>query len=229
MISGTTATQGETADADTRHAPAVALDEIMNDRRPHGASRIVATRRDPDRDATPLLEPVRHVRHDRPERARTSNPDHDVREDQHPDVRRIARGKEADGGQHRSGQRRKHDAVPVGEVAEGQRVFGENRVQEAMGKWPPLRAEHPDLELHLIGPLQTNKVKEAVSLFDVIHSVDRPNVATALVRKSRGREDGRALCRDQHWAEPQKAGVLPEEADAFVQSAATASACRSRA
>src|SRR5215210_2894766 len=74
------------------------------------------------------------------------------------------------------------DAIePV--IAAGQRVFGENRVQEAKGKWPPLKAAHPDLTLHLIGPLQSNKTKEAVALFDAIHSVDRPRLCEALQKE----------------------------------------------
>src|SRR5215468_3281323 len=74
------------------------------------------------------------------------------------------------------------DAIaPV--ISAGQHVFGENRVQEAKGKWPALRAAHPSLELHLIGPLQSNKAKEAVALFDAIHSVDRPSIAEALAKE----------------------------------------------
>src|SRR6185437_4549336 len=68
-------------------------------------------------------------------------------------------------------------------IAAGQRVFGENRVQEAKAKWPPLRAAHPDIALHLIGPLQSNKAKEAVALFDAIHAVDRPSIAEALAKE----------------------------------------------
>src|SRR2546421_12242906 len=68
-------------------------------------------------------------------------------------------------------------------IAAGQRVFGENRVQEAKAKWPSLRAQFPDLELHLVGPLQSNKAKEAVALFDAIHSVDRPSIAQALAKE----------------------------------------------
>ncbi|MEZ5926249.1 MAG: YggS family pyridoxal phosphate-dependent enzyme [Hyphomicrobiaceae bacterium] len=109
-----------------------------------------------------------------------------------------------------------HDILPV--IEAGQRVFGENRVQEAKAKWPDLKARYPDLELHLIGPLQTNKVKEAVALFDVIESVDRPKVAAALAKEMR--TTGRSLrCFVQvnTGAEPQKAGVLPEETAAFVE------------
>jgi PLP dependent protein len=76
-----------------------------------------------------------------------------------------------------------HDAAAIQPLIDaGQRVFGENRVQEAQGKWPALRAAHPDIELHLIGQLQSNKAEEAVALFDVIHSLDRPSLLTALAR-----------------------------------------------
>src|SRR5947209_4919139 len=68
-------------------------------------------------------------------------------------------------------------------IAEGQRVFGENRVQEAKEKWPALRARHSGIELHLVGPLQSNKARDAVALFDAIHSVDRPNLAEALAKE----------------------------------------------
>ncbi|MGF1500541.1 MAG: YggS family pyridoxal phosphate-dependent enzyme [Paracoccaceae bacterium] len=102
-------------------------------------------------------------------------------------------------------------------LAAGHRVFGENRVQEAAGKWPDFRARYPDLELHLIGPLQTNKVRQAVELFDVIQSVDRPKLAQKLADVFA--ETGRALpCYIQvnTGEEAQKAGVLPGETDAFV-------------
>src|ERR1051325_3626887 len=109
------------------------------------------------------------------------------------------------------------DAIaPV--IAAGQRVFGENRVQEAKAKWPALRAAHPGLELHLIGPLQSNKAKEAVALFDAIHSVDRSSLCAALAKEI-GRQ-GRApllLVEINTGAEPQKAGVLPEAADVFLR------------
>ncbi len=107
------------------------------------------------------------------------------------------------------------DILPV--IEAGQRVFGENRVQEAKGKWPALKERFPDIELHLIGPLQTNKVKEAVALFDVIESVDRPKLASALAAEMA--KTGRRLpCYVQvnTGAEPQKAGVLPKETAAFV-------------
>jgi PLP dependent protein len=99
----------------------------------------------------------------------------------------------------------------------GQRVFGENRVQEAKGKWPALCEEFPGVELHLVGPLQSNKAKEAVALFDVIHTVDRPKIAQALADEIA--KQGRAPClfiEVNTGAEPQKAGVLPENADAFI-------------
>jgi pyridoxal phosphate enzyme (YggS family) len=108
------------------------------------------------------------------------------------------------------------DAVaPV--IAAGQRVFGENRVQEAKAKWPELKARHPDVALHLIGPLQSNKAKDAVALFDAIHSVDRPSLCAALAREID--KQGRApllFAEINTGAEPQKAGILPEAADAFL-------------
>jgi pyridoxal phosphate enzyme (YggS family) len=99
----------------------------------------------------------------------------------------------------------------------GQRVFGENRVQEAERKWPELRQNFPDIELHLIGPLQTNKVREAVALFDVIETLDRPRLAAALARemKASGRTP-KLFVQVNTGLEPQKAGVPPEEADAFI-------------
>ena len=99
----------------------------------------------------------------------------------------------------------------------GQRRFGENRVQEAKAKWPALKERHPDLELHLIGPLQSNKVRDAVQLFDVIHSVDRPKIAAALAEEmKRAGKRPRLLVQVNTGEEPQKAGVLPGETDAFV-------------
>ena len=111
-----------------------------------------------------------------------------------------------------------HDAGTVSSaIAAGQRVFGENRVQEAQAKYPPLRAAHPDLVLHLIGPLQTNKLKEAVALFDVIESVDRPKLADALAREmERSGRRPRCFIQVNTGEEPQKAGVLPAAADAFI-------------
>ena len=102
-------------------------------------------------------------------------------------------------------------------LAAGHRLFGENRVQEAQAKYPALRESFPDLALHLIGPLQTNKVKEAVALFDVIETVDRPRLAEALAREM-GRAGRRPPCLIEvnTGEEPQKSGVLPADADAFV-------------
>ncbi len=103
-------------------------------------------------------------------------------------------------------------------IGAGQRVFGENRVQEAQGKFPALRALHPGLQLHLIGPLQTNKVKEAVALFDVIETLDRPKLARALAEEMA--KQGRRLdCFIQvnTGEELQKAGIGPTETDAFVR------------
>jgi pyridoxal phosphate enzyme (YggS family) len=111
-----------------------------------------------------------------------------------------------------------HGADRVRELlAAGQRVFGENRVQEAEEKFPALRAEYPDLELHLIGPLQTNKAREAVALFDVIQSVDRDRLAATLA-KEMARAGRRPDCFIQvnTGEEPQKAGVLPADLESFV-------------
>ncbi len=111
-----------------------------------------------------------------------------------------------------------HDAWRVEALIEaGQAVFGENRVQEAAGKFPALRARHPGLKLHLIGPLQSNKVKEAVALFDVIETVDRPKLAQALAQEMI-RQGRRLPCFVQvnTGEEPQKAGVTPGGTDAFV-------------
>jgi len=108
------------------------------------------------------------------------------------------------------------DAVrPV--LAAGQRVFGENRVQEAQGKWPALRDEFPGIELHLIGPLQSNKAKEAVALFDVIETVDRDKIAAELAKEMK--KQGKVLrlyVQVNIGSEPQKAGIEPAEAVAFV-------------
>jgi pyridoxal phosphate enzyme (YggS family) len=111
-----------------------------------------------------------------------------------------------------------HGADRVRELLDaGQRVFGENRVQEAEEKFPALKAAYPDLALHLIGPLQTNKAREAVALFDVIQSVDRERLAATLA-KEMTRAGRRPDCYIQvnTGEEPQKAGVLPAELDAFV-------------
>lgn len=102
-------------------------------------------------------------------------------------------------------------------LAAGQRAFGENRVQEAAGKWPALKAETDGLTLHLIGPLQSNKAKEAVALFDVIHTIDRDKIAQAIAEEMTRQERRlRLLVQVNTGAEPQKAGVLPEDADKFV-------------
>ena len=108
------------------------------------------------------------------------------------------------------------DAIrPV--IAAGQTVFGENRVQEAKGKWPALRAEQPGLELHLIGPLQSNKAREAVALFDAIHTIDRDKIAAAIAAEMRSLERPlRLLVQVNTGEEPQKAGLPPQDVDAFV-------------
>jgi pyridoxal phosphate enzyme (YggS family) len=99
----------------------------------------------------------------------------------------------------------------------GQRVFGENRVQEVLAKFPGLRQEFPDIELHLIGPLQTNKVRDAVAHCDVIETVDRPRLAEALAREmERSGRRPACLIEVNTGEEPQKAGVLPADADAFI-------------
>ncbi|HEY1363197.1 MAG TPA: YggS family pyridoxal phosphate-dependent enzyme [Xanthobacteraceae bacterium] len=114
------------------------------------------------------------------------------------------------------------DAIePV--IAAGQRVFGENRVQEAKAKWPALKERHPGIELHLVGPLQSNKTREAVALFDAIHSIDRPSLCEALAKEIA--RQGRApilFVEINTGAEPQKSGVLPQAADAFLRD------CRER-
>jgi PLP dependent protein len=114
------------------------------------------------------------------------------------------------------------DAIePV--ITAGQRVFGENRVQEAKAKWPQLTERYNGLELHLVGPLQSNKAKDAVALFDAIHSVDRTSLAEALAKEI-ARQARRPLLfvEINTGAEPQKAGVLPQDADGFL------AACRDR-
>jgi len=111
------------------------------------------------------------------------------------------------------------DIVPV--IEAGQRVFGENRVQEAKGKWPALIETYPGIELHLIGPLQSNKAKEAVAMFDAIHSVDRASLCEALAKEIE--KAGKAptlFVQINTGAEPQKAGVLPQDADAFIKACA---------
>ncbi|MFV0335999.1 MAG: YggS family pyridoxal phosphate-dependent enzyme [Tropicimonas sp.] len=99
----------------------------------------------------------------------------------------------------------------------GQRIFGENRVQEAQGKWPGLRERFDGVELHLIGPLQGNKARAALELFDVIHTLDRPKLANTLARLAQ--ETGRCpplFVQVNTGEEPQKAGILPADADAFI-------------
>src|SRR5262245_3632725 len=99
----------------------------------------------------------------------------------------------------------------------GQRVFGENRVQEAKAKWPPLLSKHKGVGLHLVGSLQSNKAKEAVALFDAIHSVDRVSLCEALGKEIGKQQRQPALFVEVNTgAEPQKAGVLPQDADAFL-------------
>jgi pyridoxal phosphate enzyme (YggS family) len=108
------------------------------------------------------------------------------------------------------------EILPV--LDQGHRTFGENRVQEAMHKWPALRERFPAIELHLIGPLQTNKVREAVSLFDCIETLDRPKLAAALAGEIR--RQGKApklLMQVNTGLEPQKAGVAPVDAEKFLQ------------
>lgn len=106
--------------------------------------------------------------------------------------------------------------LPV--IEAGQRLFGENRVQEAKAKWPALKERFPDLELHLVGSLQSNKAREAVQLFDAIHSIDRPKIARAVADEMA--KQGRRLklfVQVNTGEEPQKAGVMPREAAAFVR------------
>lgn len=107
----------------------------------------------------------------------------------------------------------------IAALNQGQRVFGENYVQEAAAKWPDLRARFAGVELHMIGPLQTNKAKPAIELFDVIHTLDRPSLAERLARLAQDR----GACPDlfiqvNTGAEPQKAGILPVDADGFIAS-----------
>ena len=105
----------------------------------------------------------------------------------------------------------------------GHRVFGENRVQEAKAKWPALKARFPDIELHLIGPLQTNKVRDALALFDAIHAVDRESLAGALAKEvARAGRQPKLFVEVNTGKEASKAGVAPAEADQFVET------CRER-
>jgi pyridoxal phosphate enzyme (YggS family) len=102
-------------------------------------------------------------------------------------------------------------------IGAGQLMFGENRVQEAQRKWPALRERQSDLELHLIGPLQTNKVREAVALFDAIETLDRPKLARALAEEiARSGKRPRLFVQVNTGEEPQKAGVAPAETESFV-------------
>jgi pyridoxal phosphate enzyme (YggS family) len=106
--------------------------------------------------------------------------------------------------------------IPV--IEAGQRIFGENRVQEAKAKWPALKARWPDVKLHLIGPLQSNKTADAVALFDAIHTVDRPKIAEAIAQEMR--RQGRSpqlFVQVNTGHEPQKAGVAPEAVDQFLK------------
>lgn len=107
------------------------------------------------------------------------------------------------------------DIVPV--IEAGHRWFGENRVQEAKAKWPELRQRYADLELHLIGPLQSNKARDAVQLFDAIHSIDRPRIAQAVAEEmARQNRRPKLLVQINTGEEPQKAGVKPQDAREFV-------------
>jgi pyridoxal phosphate enzyme (YggS family) len=108
------------------------------------------------------------------------------------------------------------DILPV--LDAGHRMFGENRVQEAMGKWPELKARFSGIALHLVGPLQTNKVAEAVDLFDVLHSLDRERLADALVKeRDRSERCPQLFVQVNTGEEPQKAGIAPKETSAFVR------------
>ncbi len=105
----------------------------------------------------------------------------------------------------------------VAALEHGQQVFGENYVQPALARWPALKEAHPSVKLHMIGPIQTNKVKDVVSLFDVIETLDREKLARALAKEF-SRQDRQADCLVQvnTGEEPQKAGILPKDVDAFV-------------
>jgi len=108
------------------------------------------------------------------------------------------------------------DILPV--LAAGHRLFGENRVQEAKAKWPALKSQFPGIGLHLVGPLQSNKVKDAVALFDAIHSIDRPKIAKAIADEMA--RQGRRLelfVQVNTGEEPQKAGIMPKDAAAFLR------------
>jgi len=102
-------------------------------------------------------------------------------------------------------------------IAAGQRIFGENRVQESQGKWPDLKRDHPEVELHLIGPLQSNKTRDAVALFDVIHTIDRKKIADSIAAEmARQGRTLRLFIQINTGEEPQKAGVAPADADGFI-------------
>jgi pyridoxal phosphate enzyme (YggS family) len=111
-----------------------------------------------------------------------------------------------------------HDAGAIRPVLDaGHRVFGENRVQEAMGKWPTLRKDYTDIELHLIGPLQSNKTREAAETFDAIHSLDRPKLAHALKAElAKLTKPMTLFIQVNTGEEPQKAGVAPQDSAAFI-------------
>jgi pyridoxal phosphate enzyme (YggS family) len=103
-------------------------------------------------------------------------------------------------------------------IAAGQRLFGENRVQEAQAKWPALKARYPDVRLHLIGPLQTNKLRDAIGLFDAIETLDREKLAQEMVReRDKGRRLPACYVQVNIGEEPQKAGIAPAEADGFIR------------
>ncbi len=109
------------------------------------------------------------------------------------------------------------DIVPV--IEAGQRVFGENRVQEAKRKWPAMKIGWPDVELHLIGPLQSNKAAEAVQLFDAIHTIDRPKIAEVVAKEMAiQNKNVKLFVQVNTGLEPQKAGIAPAEADAFLKT-----------
>ena len=116
------------------------------------------------------------------------------------------------------------DAAAISPIIDaGQRVFGENRVQEAKAKWPGLMSDYRGIALHLIGPLQSNKAKEAVALFDAIHSVDRPSICEALAKEINSQKKQPELFVQLNTGEePQKAGIAPAEADGFL------AACREK-
>ncbi len=111
-----------------------------------------------------------------------------------------------------------HDAARIRPLLEaGQRIFGENRVQEAQAKWPALKADYPDCDLHLIGPLQSNKAREAVAFFDAIHSLDRPKLAHALASEAqKASRCPQLFVQVNTGEEPQKAGVAPADAPGFI-------------